>query len=154
MDESPESAGFSHTEYQEERKELNKYQQVAYDSYERTLTTLSGFFFTLTTALLAYFSKGGGGSVDGRQPFDRGYLMISLSLFFASLALLLSCFFVNAASFTFEIDRLGRAQSKLDALNEVNYWALASKVFYALTLILFLGGMGGLLAFASVNLGR
>ena len=107
---TPVSDGLSQQEYLEERKELYKYQQAAYDSYEKTLVTLSGSFFTLTAAILTYLQKEATGSNTTLPLAGKGYLVLGLALFSVSLTILLGCFFMNARGYTFEIERIERAR--------------------------------------------
>lgn len=143
--------GLPHKEYLEERKELYKYQQAAYDSYEKTLVTLSASFFTLTSAILAYLQKELTTSGVPVPLEGKVFLLVSISLFSLSLAILLGCFFMNAKSYTFEIERLERARAAWSALEEVNPWTRYSLGLYAANFLAFIAGLITLIAFAKVN---
>jgi hypothetical protein len=148
---TPESDGLSQQEYLEERKELYKYQQAAYDSYEKTLVTLSGSFFTLTAAILTYLQKEATGSNTTLPLAGKGYLVLGLALFSVSLTILLGCFFMNAKGYTFEIERIERARQNWSVLSEVNPWTRLSLALYAANFLTFIAGLVSIIAFAKLN---
>lgn len=146
--------GLPRDEYIDERKELYKYQQAAYDGFERTITALSASFLAFSVAFLGFVTRPVGqnaviGSV--RRP---GLLLASWLTFSASLVSLLLLFFANARGFTVEIEKIEDALHDDTALERSNIWVVVSKSLYGTSLFGFLSGLFFLLAFCWHNFAR
>ena len=137
--------------YLDERKELYKYQQANYDSFEKTLLALSGSFLAFSIAFLGFLAKGNGSSRPVLSPGSAPFLLASWILLAASLVALIFCSFANIRAYTFEIIRLEDARKDPTALDRTNHWRSVSLVLYSISTISFLAGLVSLLLFCSRN---
>ncbi len=133
--------------YFDERKELYKYQQAAYDSFEKTLTALVGSFLAFSVGFLGFLPKS---SPERTSELlgESAFLMIgSWMAFSLSLGCLLMCFFVNAKAYTVEITALEAALEDIAALDKPNSWRPLSIVLYSVSTLGFFVGLALLLLF-------
>ena len=140
--------------YASERRELYKYQQSAYDSYEKTLTALTGSTLALSVAFLGFLQSSRPPSTPLIVSGSQFWLYVSWSALTIGLISLSLCFFLNARAFTVEMHILDRALEDASALNQKNWWTSASVVLYAVSAVLFFGGVISLLYFCHLNLLR
>lgn len=137
----------SRQEYIEERRELSRAQQACYEAFEKTLVTLSGSFFVFSIGLLGYLGKE---HTVGRD-VTKGvgiYLIVSWCALTVSLLILMGCFFVNAKSYTIEIDKLEEALTDFSALARKNVWSIVALCLYAASTVLFFAGVALLALFS------
>ena len=138
--------------YCSERKELVKFQQAAYDSYEKTLTALVGSSLALSVTFLAFLQSA---RPEGKELFAADsacWLYASWALLVGALFLLLACFFVNAQAFAIEIDTLAEALTDENALLKSNSWGTTSHVLYIVSAVSFAAAIVFLLYFCLVNI--
>ena len=136
--------------YLDDRKELYKYQQTAYDNFEKTLTALAGGFLAFSVGFLGFVSR--------NQPSGAPIQLRSTALLEAawgflciSLVALLLCSFVNARAFTIEIVKLEEALADASALGRTNRWTGISKLLYGVATMCFVAGLILLLIFCGRN---
>ena len=141
----------SHEEYVDERKELEKYRQASYDSFERVLTTLAGSFLAFSVAFLGALKFMRQADEPLVAPGSSWLLAASWVGFAVSLVSLLLVFFVNARSFTLEITKLEEALEDARALDVPNRWSYVSLVMYSFSALAFVAGLGFLLWFCRSN---
>ena len=138
--------------YISERKELYKYQQAAYDSYEKTLTALTGSTLALSVAFLGFLQS----SRPQEGPIiikgSESWLYLSWLTLTLGLVLLTLCFFLNIRAYSIEIRILERALDDVKALSQRNPLTSASKILYMVSAILFVAGIVSLLYFCHLNL--
>ena len=138
--------------YLNERKDLYKYQQAAYDSYEKTLTALASSFLAFSVGFMGFLvsSKPQGAAmlVSGSEIFLYA-CWTTLSL---ALLCLLLCFFVNVRAFAVEMRILDDALESTAAFDRTNLWTKFSIALYVTTAVLFLLGLLSLLVFCYRNL--
>lgn len=137
--------------YLDERKELYKYQQANYDTFEKTLVTLSGSFLAFSIGFLGFLSRG---TDPARSVLTAGsgpLLFACWILLAASLVALLLCSFVNVRAYTFEIIRLEDARHDAAALDTPNNWRTCSLVLYTVATIAFVAGLVSLMLFCRRN---
>ena len=137
--------------YLDERKELYKYQQANYDSFEKTLVTLSGSFLAFSIGFLGFLARGTDPSrpvvTQGSAPFLFG----SWILLASSLVALVLCSFVNVRAYTIEIIKLEDARTDAKALDRPNHWRTCSLALYTVSAVGFLAGLISLLLFCKRN---
>ena len=137
--------------YSSERKELYKYQQAAYDSYEKTLITLTSSFLAFSIGLLGYLQSSKPNEAPAIAPGTEEMIYTSWICLSLSLMGLLACFFLNARAFAVEMGVLDDALTNPAALTKRNWWTTASHVLYGSTTILFAVGLFFLLYFSHHN---
>lgn len=137
--------------YLDERKELYRYQQAEYDGFAKTLTALAGSFLAFSTAFLGYLSKAlAPGEVA--SPLRSPKLLIgTVALFSISLVSVVLVFFVNARSFTVEIEKLEDALADIRALERPNSWRTVSLCIYGASTTTFVVGLLLLILFCKRN---
>lgn len=145
------TGGIDQKLYLDERKELYKYQQANYDSFEKTLLTLSGSFLAFSIGFLGFLSRGTDPSRSVLSPGSGQFLLACWILFAASLVALLVCSFVNVRAYTVEIIRLEDARHDSAALDRPNHWRTCSLVLYTVSTFAFLAGLVSLLLFCKRN---
>ena len=137
--------------YLSERKELYKYQQAAYDVYEKTLTVLVGSTLALSVAFLGFLQSSRAKGVALLALDTECWLYLSWGSLAAALVALLLCFFVNARAFTVEMKVLDEALTDGSALERTNAWRNVSLFLYTASSILFIVGLLSLLYFCKMN---
>ena len=137
--------------YSSERKDLYKYQQTAYDNYEKTLTALASSALAFSIGFVGYLqssaAKGQAAISNGSQPF----LYATWAALFLSILCLISCFFVNVKAFTLEMHLLDMALEDTRAFDRSNVWTTVSMWLYAASAILFFAGLSSQLLFCYRN---
>src|SRR5262245_65789460 len=123
----PRAHGIDRGLYLDERKELYKYQQASYDSFEKTLVALSGAFLAFSTGFLGFLKGTQTTPKVIVAPGSANFLLGSWISFAFALVLLMLCAFVNVRAYTIEIIKLEDALKDDRALNRPNNWAKFSK---------------------------
>ena len=137
--------------YLQERQDLNKYRQSNWESYEKTILTLSAGFLAFSVSFLGLVKKE---PPLGAQPVAivcMPLLVSSWICFAVSVLLVLLAFPVNAVAFHTETKRLEGALSDSSAVNRCNCWSIFTYVLYTLAGLSFLGGIVVLLVFCGSN---
>ena len=138
--------------FDSDRKELIKYQQAAYDSYEKTLTALVGSTLALSVAFLAFLQSSRAPNTTLLVPGTICWLYATWALLIAALFSLVACFFVNARAFSVEMKILADALTDGKARNRRNAWGVASLGLYGVSALTFCLGILALLYFCHTNL--
>jgi len=138
-------------QYLDERKELYKYQQANYDSFERTLVALCGSFLAFSIGFLGFLSKGHNASHPVIAPDSAPFLVATWVALSLSLAVLVLCFFVNVRAYTREIKILEEALDNAQALEGPNRWRTLSQGLYWISTIAFFVGLVCLILFCNRN---
>ena len=138
--------------YANERRDLYKYQQAAYDSYEKTLTTLASSSLAFSVAFMGFLQSSKPKGVQVLAGGSESLLYACWLAFSLSLVCLLLCFFINVRAFSFEMRILDDALESTSAFDRKNPWTKFSISLYAATAILFVLGLVALLLFSYRNL--
>ena len=144
-------SGIDRKLYLDERKELYKYQQANYDSFEKTLVTLSGSFLAFSIGSLGFLGKGQPPAASVVAPGSGVFLVASWVAFSSSLVALVLCSFVNVRAYTVEIVKLEDALKDATALERPNRWRVCSLGLYWVSTVAFLVGLLSLLVFCKRN---
>jgi hypothetical protein len=135
-----------------ERKELVKYQQAAYDSYEKTVTALVASTLALSVAFLAFLQASRLPKASLLVEGTALWLYATWGLLVVSLFSLIACFFVNARAFSVEMSILEMAISDAKARTKANPWSAVSYSLYTISAVSFCAGVLALLYFCHANL--
>ena len=148
---APQPIRLTRQEYLDERRELYKYQQANYDSFETTLVTLSGSFLVFSISFLAFLKSGREAGLPLMQPGSAKFILGSWILLAVSLSILVVSFFVNARAYTVEILRVEQALGDIRALDAPNPWSTAAMWIYGISTVSFLAGVTSLVWFCRMN---
>jgi hypothetical protein len=141
----------SRDEYLSERKELYKYQQENWASFEKTLLTLSAAFLGFSMSFLGFLANGRPPGTPIVSPGSESYLLLSWITLSISIAALLGTYPVNIKAYTFEIIRIEDALVDTSALDRVNPWVRYCHILYGVSVAAFFGGVALLGAFCRNN---
>jgi hypothetical protein len=131
----------SRDEYLSERKELYKYQQENWASFEKTLLTLSAAFLGFSMSFLGFLANGRPSGSAIVSPGSGGYLLGSWIVLSISIAALLGTYPVNIKAYTFEIVRIEDALVDTCALDRVNPWVRYCHILYGVSVVAFFTGV-------------
>jgi hypothetical protein len=137
----------TYEDYVRDRKMLSDYEQKCYESYEKTIITLSSAFLAFSVSFLAL--------LRGRGPapnlvFSES-LIASWVVFGASILFMLLSFWVSALANRKEVAKLERRLEK-SIPKKLNCWTVTTYVLYIFSGATFVVGIVLLLIFCVINI--
>jgi hypothetical protein len=140
-------------DYVRERDSLSKFEQAAYDGYEKTILTLASAFLAFSLSFLGLIR--GKGVQPGAQAslIAVGLLKLSWISFAVSVVVMLCNFMVNALGLRASVKDLEDALEKKQA-NSAQKWTRAGFFLYFLAGLAFTVGIVVLIRFCVCNVQR
>ena len=142
---------FTHDDYVKEREHLSKCEQANYDSYEKTILTLSGAFLAFSVSFLGLVMKTTAPPAAPVVLTSPAILICSWVSFALSIVIMLLCFLINALAFRKEVATIEDAVDDVHALNTKNIWTAIGYTLYILSGLSFCLGLALLLIFCGRN---
>lgn len=139
-------------DYVKERELLSRFEQAAFDSYEKTILTLSSAFLVFSISFLGIIRKKADSGV-GLPPLESMNLLIcSWISFAASVLLMLLCFVTNAKSLRTAVADIEPLLEGIERTVKAQNWNIASYLLYAFSGSAFVAGVVLLLTFCAKNI--
>jgi hypothetical protein len=148
-----EVATMDYDDYVKERDNLSKGEQASFDSYEKTILTLSASFLAFSVGFIGLFKTKTPAGVETLVIVQPGLLVVAWVLFAISVFFMLFNFAVSAQAFRRETDVLGEALEDIKALTDSkNIWSGLGYALYLLSGISFVAGIVFLVIFCARNI--
>jgi uncharacterized membrane protein len=141
-------------DYVKEREQLSRYEHANYDSYEKTLLTLSAAFLAFSVSFLALLKRKTESGMDSLVLASPELLVCSWVSFASSVFLMVLCFLISTLALRKETAKLEKALEDVQALEEKNLWTSLVYLSYILSGIGFISGIVFLLIFCAKNIQR
>ncbi len=143
---------FTYDDYVKEREVLSKYEQANYDSYEKTILTLSGAFLAFSVSFLGLIKKTASPQVTPPTLMYPNVLVSCWVSFASSILLMLLSFLVNALAFRAEVAKIEDAVDSVAELERKNIWIGVGSALYVFAGTAFMAGLILLLVFCASNI--
>ncbi len=139
-------------DYLKERELLSKYEQANYDSYEKTILTLSAAFLAFSVSFLGLLKRKPESGTELSALTSHNLLVWSWISFASSIFLMLLCFLSNAIAVRTEVIEIENRLDGKPASLKMNKWSFVSYCLYFLSGASFISGIVLLLTFCAHNI--
>jgi len=142
----------TYDDYVKERELLSKFEQAAFDNFEKTILTLSSAFLVFSISFLGIIRKkaDSGAALPPLASID--FLVFSWVSFAASVLFMLLCFVTNALSLRAAVADIEPLLEEKKPTRKAHKWNIMSYILYALSGIAFIIGVILLLTFCAKNI--